>query len=75
MTVETESVNANKKTPSYGGKKGAAMMALPPEALERIAGQGGQYVKIPSKYANPQGSGLTTTLKAGDNTYDINLTD
>jgi hypothetical protein len=35
----------------------------------------GKTVKIPDKYADANKSGLTATLNAGKNTYDIPLTD
>jgi hypothetical protein len=75
VTVETESVN-----PDPGKKKGAQQ--------SREAKMGGQkappgagpspnelYVEIPKKYSDPKTSPLKTTLKRGNNSYDIVLTD
>jgi len=48
--------------------------AAPP--IEGTAGTGavGPPVPIPAKYADVNSSGLSTTLKAGTNTYNIDLT-
>jgi hypothetical protein len=89
VTVETESLN--QKTPQYTGQgarkgmyggrgagpaaggapKGDTKSPMPSEA------QSSQpvYVKIPGKYAQASTSGLTTTLKKGDQKFDVTLTD
>jgi len=72
VTVNTEMANPNRKTPSYGGGKGKSPIAAPPGPPPT---GGGEYVKIPAKYANPKTSGLTVTLNAGQNTKDIDLAD
>jgi len=47
---------------SYKGPKGEGAVAsgLPPK-----------FVSVPGKFADPEASGLTTTVNAGTNTYDI----
>jgi hypothetical protein len=72
LTVETESVNKDKKTPVYGGRAGGQSMSPVPEGVK--AGGGG-YVKIPAKYADKAKSGLTVTLSKGKQTKDLELTD
>lgn len=47
-----------------------AAPAPSPEAPDKPAGK---YVRIPSKYYNVDTSGLTYTVKAGSQTYDIQL--
>jgi hypothetical protein len=49
---------------------------LPPEAqkmMENARGGDPKTPKIPPKYADPDGSGLTYTVKGGTQTYDIDL--
>lgn len=90
VTVETESLNqktpqytgqGDQKGAMYGGRggggpaggapKGDTKSPMPSEA------QSSQpvYVKIPAKYAQTATSGLTTTLKKGDQKFDVPLTD
>jgi hypothetical protein len=77
VTVETESMNPNRKTPQYGDKKGGGdkggMMSPVPESAQ--TGGKGAYVKIPAKYADKTKSGLTVTLAKGKNQKDFELTD
>jgi hypothetical protein len=87
VVVETESLN--KKAEEYrGGGAGKGMYGkggggqVPKgkgmEYSPGPAGGGGAspiYVKIPAKYADKATSGLTTTVKKGDQTYNIELTD
>jgi hypothetical protein len=80
VTVETESINPNKKTPAYGGGRGAAIDQKYMEAMKKSGApintdQSKNYVKIPAKYAKEESSGLTVTLKAGKQTQDFPLTD
>jgi hypothetical protein len=85
VTVETESVNPNKKTPQYGGgrgappPKGAGPQPYKPPGAPADAGTKGpdpaEYVKIPAKYADPKKSGLTVTLSQGRQTHNFELTD
>jgi hypothetical protein len=88
VTVETESVNPGIKQGEYKslGGPAAAMMGkkgggatkegkMPGSSTPPDAPTGGGYVKIPGKYADPTKSGLKTTLKSGNNKYNIELTD
>jgi hypothetical protein len=34
-------------------------------------GQAPKLIDVPSKYANPTSSGITTTVSKGDNVYNI----
>lgn len=79
VTVETESLNPDRKVPVYGGGKGgkgkegseqARMMgALDPKTLAD------RFRAIPKKYADPKTSGLTATIKQGGQTINFDLTD
>ncbi len=71
VTIETESLNRSKV--AYGGSKDKKMFSPVPEGAN--PGAGGQYVKIPPKYADKTKSGLTITLTKGKQTHDFNLTD
>jgi len=78
VTVETESVNPNKKVQGYGSDKGAKdyqarMAAEGKAASEKMPDQ--TYLKIPGKYAVAQTSPLNVTLEAGSNTHSFDLTD
>ncbi|HSQ55625.1 MAG TPA: hypothetical protein VLM40_07760 [Gemmata sp.] len=42
-----------------------------PEAKSRGILKPPKVIDIPNKYADPNGSGITTTIKSGANTYDI----
>jgi hypothetical protein len=70
VTIETESINPNRKMPAYGGKAGTQS----PKPEGATTG-GGTYVKIPPKYADKDQSGLTVTLAKGKQTKDFTLTD
>jgi hypothetical protein len=79
VTVETESLNPEKKHETYGGRGGKGPPGgkgpssyLPAGAVTAATDH---YVKIPAKYADPSTSGLSTTLKKGAQTFDIKLTD
>jgi hypothetical protein len=77
LTVETETANPNRPKPSqYGGRPGGAGSSPPPKDVAPAAPEpSGAYVKIPAKYGNRDTAKLTTTLKSGANTYDLELTD
>jgi hypothetical protein len=77
VTVDTEGANPDKKTPTYGGAKGAKgkMTSPPPEGINVAKGSSGKYVKIPPQYAKPDKTTLSVTLKAGKNTENIELKD
>jgi hypothetical protein len=54
-------------------KDKAAMAAVPnPESLHQPKGK---HVPIPTKYADPEKSGLKYTITSGQNTINIELTD
>jgi hypothetical protein len=89
VTVETESMNPEKKAQSYptrgnpAGSKAAAMDAMR-IAAEKESGGGGpmskeemaaRYVKIPEKYSSPKTSGLTVNISNGRQSKDFELTD
>jgi hypothetical protein len=77
VTVETESVNPNKKNPTYEKGRGGAIDNEYQKAMQR-PGQndaGKNYVKIPAKYAKPETTDLSVTLKAGKQTQDFELKD
>jgi hypothetical protein len=69
VTVETESLNPNKKHAVYGGAQGAKMTNQASPMPPGVAGAGpsGTYVPIPKKYGDPKKSGLTATLAKGKN--------
>jgi hypothetical protein len=80
VTVETESLNPNKKVPVYGGGRGgkggkggseqARMMGAPdPKLLAE------RFTAIPFKYADRKTSGLTATVSQGSQTINFDLTD
>jgi hypothetical protein len=80
VTIETESANPTQKVPEYGGGKGSKDYAERMKAEKALGmpvkeGTGGQYRKIPPKYANPKTSPLTVTLEAGRQVENFTLTD
>jgi hypothetical protein len=94
VTVETESINPDKKHTTYGAVGGvgsgpAAMYGKRSPVRKAPEGKGEKespapegattanlvYVKIPKKYSDPATSGLTVTLKPGNQTHNIALTD
>jgi hypothetical protein len=77
VSIETESANPNRSQKTYGGPKVKNMqMTSPrPDYAESSQTAQGAYVKIPSKYADPQKSGLTVNLTSGKNIKDFDLTD
>jgi hypothetical protein len=78
VSIETESVKkasgilaSNPMT-----KTGAEITGEMKGKMGTTLGSGlPQYVKIPSKYADPKTSGLTVEMKSGNTTQDFNLTD
>jgi hypothetical protein len=74
VTVETESINPNRKVPTYGGpgRQGGVVSPMPQGAN---TGSSGTYVKIPEKYAKKETTDLKFSVEAGDQTKDIELKD
>jgi hypothetical protein len=87
VTIETESQNTNDPTKpkrTYGQGKDSAGGGAPDYAAKmKEAGRipagavttGGEYVKIPEKYATKEKSPLKVTLTNGKNVNDFDLTD
>jgi hypothetical protein len=75
LTVETESVNPNKKGPVYGGGRYKTEQYKPPPDVNVPDLSPENYVKIPGKYADPKTSPLKVTLSGGKQTHNIELTD
>lgn len=80
VTIETESANPDRKTPTYGQGNQTSSPApggAPPggTVTQGPAAGGGKYVKIPAKYADAKTSGLTVNVAAGKQTKDFPLTD
>jgi hypothetical protein len=73
VTIETESINPDRKAPDYGGSRGGGGKSPAPAAAPQ--GNPGTYVKIPPKYADVKTSGLTVTLTKGSQKKDFPLTD
>jgi len=69
VTIETESINPNKKIPEYAGKK--MLGPIPKDATKGA----GVYVPIPKKYADKKKSGLVVKAEPGENSKDFVLTD
>jgi len=82
VTVETESLNpAGKKdggpaTPQAGAyKKASSTQEPPPGVVAAGPPPAPEYTKIPAKYAKPNTSPLTVTIKGGRNVQNIEMTD
>jgi hypothetical protein len=82
VTVETESMNPDRKQATPGGARGAALMNErlaaerkggfgPPSREEQLK----RYTKIPKKYAKFETSDLKTTVAKGKQTRDFDLKD
>jgi len=71
VTIETESANKNRKTPKYGGGKVGMSSPMPEDRPQ----PGGEYRKIPAKYADKKKSGLKVTLTTGPQKHDFDLKD
>jgi hypothetical protein len=72
VTIETESLNPEKKA-QYGGGRGKMREGPRPQIAS--SAPTGTYVKIPAKYASEQNSGLDISLDKGKQTKDFPLTD
>ncbi len=70
VTVDTESLNPNRKVPTYGGGKGQGSPM--PEYANKSAGT---YVKVPQKYRDKGTSPLKITIAKGKQDKTIELTD
>ena len=87
VSIETESINPNAKRPEYkGGGRGGLYGKMSPAPAGGGKGPsksptrdgaeaGGEYVKIPAKYADPAKSGLSVKLERGEQTKNFELTD
>lgn len=73
--VETDTLKPKGVAPGMAGP----VKYAPPSGMENPnqapdpAQMAKRYVPIPEKYADPQSSGLTFTVKPGSQPYDINL--
>jgi len=90
VTIDTEALNPDKKTPDYNIKggggfaqkysKGGGGNVVAGKKQEKepmpqgAAERTGTYVKIPDKYKDPAKSDLKCTLKKGEQTQDFALT-
>jgi hypothetical protein len=79
VTIETESMNAERLAKNYGGGKDNAQK-LYREQMEKmgkapVENKQGTYIKIPAKYNDKAKSGLTAKLTRGKNTQNFDLTD
>jgi hypothetical protein len=75
VTVETEILNPNKAKADYGAAAGHPGGGVSPMPAGTPTGSGGAYVKIPHKYTDKTTSTLKKTLKSGNQTWDLELTD
>ena len=76
VTVETESINPDKKAATgKDAEKRGKMMQSPPGGVGGAPTPTQHYIKIPSKYANSKTSPLTVTLTAGRQVQNFDLTD
>jgi len=75
VTVETESMNPNKKAPegAEAKKRMGMMQQAPPGGAPAPTHR--DYLKIPAKYADKKTSPLKATLAAGNQSKDFDLTD
>jgi hypothetical protein len=80
VAIETETANPkNRRSPDqYGGTRGKGQTSSPAPGNTpgaENASAAGAYVKIPSKYAKKETSGLSVTVNKGANTKDFELKD
>jgi hypothetical protein len=79
VTVETESINPNRKKIEYGGGKGDKQYAermMMEKKMGAPIGQGNaKYVKIPAKYNDANTSPLNITIERGSQSKTFDLTD
>lgn len=77
VTVETESINPNRKVRSLGPQAdkmyAERMAAEGRSAMEKMPAEA--YKKVPTKYGDPKTSTLKATLTAGKQSKDFDLTD
>jgi len=73
ITVETESLNPNKKKETYGGERAKGMQEQKPPAGSSTGSE--FYVQIPKKYGDPKESPLKLTVKRGKQEQNFDLTD
>lgn len=75
VAIDTESLNPQKKKPVYGAGQGGAQVQSPRPDDAPAETPKGDYVKIPSKYADPKTSTLKIDVIKGKNVQDFKLTD
>jgi hypothetical protein len=75
VTVETESINPERKQETYGQPGGGGAPPVGPMPAGYKLTNAGKYVKIPAKYADPKTSGLKATLGTDKKSQDFPLTD
>jgi hypothetical protein len=75
ITVDTESLNPDRKAPAYGppGAGAGGGSSPPPPGVAAAPSSAGKYVKIPKKYSDPESSPLKATLGAGKQVKDFSL--
>jgi hypothetical protein len=72
VTIETDSANKDRTTPNYGGGRGKQVQSPVPKGAQQ---GGGEYFRIPKKYAKKELSNLTRKVEKGVNNFDFELTD
>jgi len=72
VTIETESINPEKKQKTYTQGGRSAPMSPKPESAQAAKTV---YVKIPEKYSDKTKSGLTYTVVNGEQKKDFDLSD
>jgi hypothetical protein len=93
VTVETETINPDRKQQEYKGGSGPGIKygggkfgpgagqqspggkASPKSPMPEGTVIATTYIKIPPKYGKPDSSGLSVTLKKGEQTHNFELTD
>jgi hypothetical protein len=76
ITVETESINPNRKGGTgKDAEKRANTTQPPPAGMSGPADPSVYYIKVPAKYANPKTSPLSVPVKAGRQVHNVELTD
>ncbi|HBI43626.1 MAG TPA: hypothetical protein DDY78_12370 [Planctomycetales bacterium] len=75
VTVDTESLNPDKKAQAYPGSGGKEMPSSIPANAPKATLPEGKYVKIPKKYSDPKESTLTAKLTSGKQTLNFELAD
>jgi hypothetical protein len=72
VTIETDSANKDRTMPNYGGGRGKQAQSPVPKGAQQA---GGEYIRIPKKYAKKELSHLTRKVEKGVNNFDFELTD